>query len=41
MDAAAGAAAGDRELLGDLHASEEYRQHLVGVLTRRALSRLS
>jgi len=41
IDAAASTVAGGRELLGDLHASEEYRRHLVGVLTRSALSRLS
>jgi carbon-monoxide dehydrogenase medium subunit len=40
--AAAAAQAHDgRELLGDLHASAEYRANLVRVLTRRALERLA
>jgi carbon-monoxide dehydrogenase medium subunit len=37
---AASAAYDDRELLSDIHASAEYRAHLVRVATRRALSRL-
>jgi carbon-monoxide dehydrogenase medium subunit len=37
---AAGAAYDDRELLDDIHASAEYRAHLVRVATRRTLSRL-
>jgi carbon-monoxide dehydrogenase medium subunit len=37
---AATAAYDGRELLSDLHASDEYRAHLIGVLTRRALVRL-
>jgi carbon-monoxide dehydrogenase medium subunit len=40
IDAAAAAAYDGRDLLGDLHASDEYRGHLIEVLTRRALSRL-
>lgn len=39
--AAADAAYDGRELLGDIHASSEYRGHLVKVLTRRALQALS
>jgi carbon-monoxide dehydrogenase medium subunit len=39
--AAASAAAYDgRELLGDIHASAEYRSNLVKVMTRRALEKL-
>jgi carbon-monoxide dehydrogenase medium subunit len=39
--AAASAAADDgRELLGDIHASAEYRSNLVKVMTRRALEKL-
>jgi carbon-monoxide dehydrogenase medium subunit len=37
---AAAAAYDGRELLSDIHASAEYRAHLVGVATRRALLRL-
>ena len=37
---AAAAAYDGRELLGDIHASSEYRAALVGVLTRRALEKL-
>jgi carbon-monoxide dehydrogenase medium subunit len=38
--AAAGAAYDGRELLGDIHASSEYRAALIEVLTRRALERI-
>jgi len=38
--AAAAAAYDGRELLSDLHASAEYRAHLIGVMTRRALEKL-
>lgn len=38
---AAAAAYDDRELLSDIHASAEYRAHLVRVATQRALSRLA
>jgi carbon-monoxide dehydrogenase medium subunit len=39
-DAAAVAHDG-RELLSDIHASAEYRAHLIGVITRRALEKLA
>jgi aerobic carbon-monoxide dehydrogenase medium subunit len=29
-----------RELLGDIHASPEYRSHLISVMTKRALEKL-
>ena len=32
---AADAAAGDSEPVSDIHASEEFRRHLIGVLTKR------
>jgi carbon-monoxide dehydrogenase medium subunit len=38
---AANAAHDGRELLGDLHASSEYRAHLLAVMTRRALAQLA
>jgi carbon-monoxide dehydrogenase medium subunit len=38
--AAAGAAYDGRELLGDIHASAEYRGHLIQVMTQRALEQL-
>jgi len=38
---AAEAAYDGRELLGDIHASAEYRGHLIGVMTRRALEKLA
>ena len=41
INAAAGAAYDGRELLGDLHASQEYRGHLITVMTRRALMQLA
>jgi carbon-monoxide dehydrogenase medium subunit len=40
IEVAAGAAYDGRELLGDIHASAEYRAALVQVLTRRALIRI-
>lgn len=39
--AAADAAYDGREMLGDIHASEEYRGNLVRVMTRRALEKLA
>ena len=39
--AAAEAAYDGRELLGDIHASAEYRAHLIKVMTRRALQKLT
>lgn len=39
--AAAGAAYDGRELLGDIHASAEYRGHLISVMTKRALEKLT
>jgi carbon-monoxide dehydrogenase medium subunit len=41
LDAAAAAAAGAVDPVGDLHASADYRKHLVRVLTRRALTQAS
>jgi aerobic carbon-monoxide dehydrogenase medium subunit len=38
---AADAAFDGRELLGDIHASAEYRGHLIGVMTKRALEKLT
>jgi carbon-monoxide dehydrogenase medium subunit len=38
---AAEAAFDGRELLGDIHASAEYRGHLIGVMTKRALEKLT
>jgi aerobic carbon-monoxide dehydrogenase medium subunit len=38
---AAKAAYDGRELLGDIHASAEYRGHLIGVMTKRALETLA
>lgn len=41
INVAANAVHDGRELLGDLHASSEYRAHLLAVMTRRALAQLA